>query len=587
MSPATAVVDGVIEDAAVSVPVRRPGVSRYVEPLEAVSRLDRLDVEAGGAPRVVVTGAPGVGTSALVAWWAARTAHRFPGGVRCLDVRERPGVSVAAVLAGWLREMGLDPEAVSGEEAALVAVWRAVTAERPVTLVLDHVVDRVLGVVEALLPGPGSAVLITSVDRLSDWRRARGFALTRLGPLAPEGAVAVMRAWLDPADPRAEPKRLGPVAWRLGSVPLALATAGALLAAHPGLTPEELAAVLPAPAVGPGPAIEATLAASVAALDEPMRRLFLAVGWHPGPTAGVAAVAAGLEWSAARVAAGCAALAERTLLLRAGPGRWRVHHAHRAHLDTTTAAAAAWTAEDRDGVREGIIAWYADRAAAAAVALDPHTRRHHPALRATEPGAVFTTPADAHAWALTARDTVVDVLDAAARHGHHDLTAALAEVMPAISPLAGRDPVALARADRHGHRAATALGQDVLAAVFLTRICRGLTDQGVVDAAIAGGRDAVTAAAPNGDAEVAADAEAALAAALHRAGRLDEALTHADRATAHAERAGAPRVVARRLRERGAIHHERGDHTAAETDRALATALLDGIGDDHEPHPAP
>lgn len=191
-------------------------------------------------PVVAISGAGGVGKSALAIHLAHRLAQQFPDGQLYVDLQGataglRP-LPPLDVLGRFLRALGArDTDATTVDEAS--AAFRAAAAGRRLLVVLDnaHGVEQV----RPLLPaGPRTAVLVTSRRVLSTLDSA---VHLHLDVLPPTEAIQLLSrlAGADriAADPAAAQ---GLVRW-CGHLPLALRIAGARLAARPNWPVRDLA----------------------------------------------------------------------------------------------------------------------------------------------------------------------------------------------------------------------------------------------------------------------------------------------------------------------------------------------------------
>ncbi len=221
-------------------------------------------VRSAAVPVTVLTGMPGAGKTALAVHAAHQARPDFPDGqlYACMDA-DGQARDPHAVLAEFLRALGVPPAEMPPGRPEREALYRSVLAGRRVLVVADGA--RAAAQVRPLVPGtPGSAVLVTSRARLAGLDGAR---LVDVGALAPEDSVRLLttlgsRAAGEEAGEPAEPA--GPaaaspghrppggdwaaaamaVAQACGHLPLALRIAGTRLADEPGLTPAALAASL-------------------------------------------------------------------------------------------------------------------------------------------------------------------------------------------------------------------------------------------------------------------------------------------------------------------------------------------------------
>ncbi|MCK2245248.1 MULTISPECIES: ATP-binding protein [unclassified Crossiella] len=206
-----------------------------------IARLDDVTGPVGrrGWPVVaMLSGEPGVGTTALALSWAVQRQDRFPGGVIHLEVRcppwREPGEHAQALIEYLLCELGA-PELASsacpsqGRAAQLAAAVgrRAATAGGPVLIVLDGAEDP--AAVHALLPrSPHCAVLILTRHRLS-LEAGQEVVELPVGPMPAEAALE----FLTRSCGRADPAVLRKLAARCHGNPLALHLLAGTLAASP------------------------------------------------------------------------------------------------------------------------------------------------------------------------------------------------------------------------------------------------------------------------------------------------------------------------------------------------------------------
>ncbi len=145
------------------------------------------DLDADATTVAVITGAAGVGKSALAVTWGHRVVDRFPDGVlfarlRGFDPTQSPlrrGRRAAEVPA----RAGRAPADLPTEQEEQAALYRSLLAARRVLVVLDDARDSEH--VRPLLPGgSGSLVLVTSRRRLDGLVARSGARLLPLDTLA-------------------------------------------------------------------------------------------------------------------------------------------------------------------------------------------------------------------------------------------------------------------------------------------------------------------------------------------------------------------------------------------------------------------
>ncbi|MFI8420692.1 BTAD domain-containing putative transcriptional regulator [Streptomyces sp. NPDC085479] len=196
-----------------------PGFTGRQDEVDALVRLlTRGEADGGRAPVAVLSGAPGIGKSALALHVAHLVADLHPGGSALVQLTHPDGTPRTA------------------EEAA--AELRAALPEEPgagpALLVLDDVVhpDQVRPLLTA---HAGAAALVTSRTGLAALVATHGGTVHRLGPLAPAESRALLTTALGQARIDAEPAAARRLADTCGHHPLALRIAAARLLTRPRL----------------------------------------------------------------------------------------------------------------------------------------------------------------------------------------------------------------------------------------------------------------------------------------------------------------------------------------------------------------
>ncbi|UMP06126.1 BTAD domain-containing putative transcriptional regulator [Amycolatopsis sp. EV170708-02-1] len=203
-----------------------------------IAKLSGLLGAGTGVPVALITGEPGAGKSTLAVTTAHRLRRSFPDGqlfvplAGASDPRE-----LSDVLGDLLRALGVTGPAIPDDVEARAAVYRGRLADRRVLVVLDDAANPEQ--VRALLPGtPGNAVLITSRRRLSG---LAGADRLPLAPLSGAEAVTLLARLAGPDRVGAERADAERIAKACGNLPLALRIAGSRLAMRPGLPLGKLA----------------------------------------------------------------------------------------------------------------------------------------------------------------------------------------------------------------------------------------------------------------------------------------------------------------------------------------------------------
>lgn len=132
----------------------------------------------------VISGAAGVGKTALALHWAHRVADRFPGGRLYLDLRgfDTDVMEPAEALRVMLEVLEVPPRAIPDGLEARAAAYRTVLAGRGTLVVLDNARDAAQ--VRPLLPGTAdSLVIVTSRNDLTGLIATTNATSVPLAPL--------------------------------------------------------------------------------------------------------------------------------------------------------------------------------------------------------------------------------------------------------------------------------------------------------------------------------------------------------------------------------------------------------------------
>ncbi|MFP3989063.1 BTAD domain-containing putative transcriptional regulator [Streptomyces sp. E11-3] len=204
--------------------------------------------------RLLITGMPGVGKTAL----ALRTAHAhadgFPGGQLYADLCRPDGSAKdpSSVLVELLQALGEPttprdlPDAGPDALGELIRRYRTRTANRRLLILLDNAVGELQ--LDALLPGSSrSTVLVTSRSRLTT---VHGSYTIELDPLGRRPALDLLASTVGSARLAAEPEAALDIVTHCGGLPLAIRAAGARLAARPRRPLTHLAVRLANPGYG-------------------------------------------------------------------------------------------------------------------------------------------------------------------------------------------------------------------------------------------------------------------------------------------------------------------------------------------------
>ncbi|WP_433333551.1 BTAD domain-containing putative transcriptional regulator [Spirillospora sp. CA-294931] len=203
--------------------------------VDEIAGLLAAGAEGRRAPAVVaISGAAGVGKTALAVQVAHTTRDAFPDGRLYADLGGVGGSpkTQGEVLREFLRALGVLEAAVPEGEAAQAALYRSRLADRRVLIVLDNARDGAQ--IVPLLPGaPGCAVLVTSRATPAG---VPGVKLFDLGVLEPYEAIALFTGIVGERRARAEPQAVVDAVELCGFLPLAVRILASRLAARPAAT---------------------------------------------------------------------------------------------------------------------------------------------------------------------------------------------------------------------------------------------------------------------------------------------------------------------------------------------------------------
>jgi transcriptional regulator with XRE-family HTH domain/tetratricopeptide (TPR) repeat protein len=385
-----------------------------------------LDEASRRAP-VVVSALGGTGKTALVLRWAHEQAGRFPDGQLYVDLRGfGPDANPARpsdVQHAFLCALDVDRESVPADDEERSALYRSVTADRRLLLVLDNAAgsDQLV----PLLPGGTScAVVVTS-------RRA----LT--GLVAAHGAEAVPLGVLSDADARlgenrvaAEPDAVTAVIEHCAGLPLALAIIAARACVRPdlplGSTADELrdqAARLDALDTGEARvSLRSVLSWSYQALSSGAVVLAGLLALAPGPDISAAAVE---SLSPVPPRRHLAELETASLVSRSADGRYRMHDLVRLH--SREQGLELVPEQTRGDAERRLADFYLHTALPLATSLAPHIPPID--LAPPAPGCRPLTGTDALSWFDAEHTCLLDAQRTAQRHGWHTRVWQLAWVL--------------------------------------------------------------------------------------------------------------------------------------------------------------
>lgn len=394
--------------------------------LDILSTLLDKSADPGAMVISAVQGTAGVGKSALAVYWAHRAADRFPDGQLYMDLRgfdpAADPVRPADAVGRFLDALGVPGSQVPSGTGAKLDLYRSLLASRRMLVVLDNARDAAQ--VRPLLPGGRAcAVVVTSRSQLTSLVAMEEALPVPLDVLTVPEARELLSRRLGEDRVAADPAAATELAELCARLPLALASAAADAALHPGMPLRALVTRL-RDAAGRLNALDAGLDASVRAvfwcsyqhLPEAARYMFRLLGVHPGPdiTAPAAASLAGAGPDHARATLG--RLTEANLLAEYAPGRFRFHDLLRVYAGER--ARAEDSLAQRRAAMGRALDHYLHTAYSAALALQPN--RDAMNLRPPQPGVTPEPIAvydQAMAWLEAERQVLLAVSEHAASNG--------------------------------------------------------------------------------------------------------------------------------------------------------------------------
>ena len=250
-----------------------------------------------------VTGAAGVGKTALAVHWAHRAAGQFPDGQLSVNLRGTgpsalPLTSLDAVRL-LLGAQGIPARQLPDPAEAQLGLYHSMLAGKRMLIILDNARDAAQ--IRPLLPGsPTCRVIVTSRNQLPGLTAIEAARPLTVPTLTDAEARQLLARRLGPAAIAAHPAAAAQLISSCAGLPLALCIVAARAELRPDLSLARLAADLASQPVldrftgmaDPAADIRASFSWSYQQLDDLAARTFRLAGLHPGASIEPAAIAA-------------------------------------------------------------------------------------------------------------------------------------------------------------------------------------------------------------------------------------------------------------------------------------------------------
>lgn len=384
---------------------------------------------AGRGTRIIgVDGMGGSGKTALAVHAAHLLAADYPDGQLFVDLRGfSPGEKAqepGAVLHSLLRTLGVPDERIPDDLERRTTLWRTVSAQRKLLLVLDNAAGAAQ--VRPLLPASENCLaVLTGRVRMLDLDGAEWLSL---GLLSADDSATLLTRMLGADRTAAEPRAVARLVGLCGGLPLALRVTTARLRNRPRWTVQYLVDRLADETrrlreLSAGErSVEATLRLSYQAMEEEQRAAFRLLGLHPGSAIDVHSAAALLGTDARDAEDVLEDLLDAHLLEQHEAGLYGFHD-----LVRTYAMSVREAEDDAQGAVERLVSYYTLATDQACEVLFPGRHRYGDQ---PEPGAAELPRLDdderALRWFDREHEALLAVVAQAGTHGMHRTAAFLA-----------------------------------------------------------------------------------------------------------------------------------------------------------------
>ena len=581
-----------------SVPRFFTGRASELAYLDALLDTPSADAAREGPIVVVLTGSGGVGKTALALRWLHQHISRFADGQLFADLSAFGAGGPATpgdVLGGFLRGLGVSGAEIPQDVEERAALFRSVTAERSMALLLDDAGSSEQ--VRPLLPtSSASVVIVTSRWRLGGVALS-GARLVSVEPLDNDSAMILLNRVVGEERIAVESDAAEDVARSCGGVPLALRVVAARLATRPRLrlagVAEELAdrtqrlrVLVVDDDSRSTVSVAASFDMSVRALPAEAARAYRLLALHPGRefSGGVAAAATSIPRPHAERLLDV--LVRANLLVDVSDDRYRFHDLLRMHALQLADAHEPDQAR-QDAVR-AMVSWYLHLAVAADVVATP--LRPHLGVRYRQ---WETTPEHDRAPEHRFRDAAhaLDVLEnelptlmaaqeVAEQRRWDELAWQLGEALWGVFLYRGRFPEWIATCERSA-RAAARCGDLVAESRALVQVAAAYVRLNQPTTAERWGHQALERARSADDWRSEATAMESLGSAAHAQGRMREAIELYRRSLDLNEQHGLVRGVVLLSCYLGYALRDSGDDSGAIRSFVRSADLAATIADNH------
>ncbi|MET0236895.1 MAG: tetratricopeptide repeat protein [Kibdelosporangium sp.] len=400
--------------------------------------LESASERSGGRmpPVVLLKGQGGVGKTALALRWLDQARERFPNGQLYAELSRPTGEPVAPdeILGQFLRALGVSPERVPVSLAERTALFRSVTADRRLAVLLDDAVSAAQ--VKVLVPASATSLVVVTSRRPLIGLLAAGATTIKVGPLDHAGALELLERLVGAERVATERGPAEQLVRLCGGLPLALCVAAALTVSRPTrslawmageLTDEERR--LEVLSVEEDLSVRSTFDLSYRDLPPQAAAAYQALGLHRGAVFRLELVAAATNTPVREASRAIDHLLDASLIDELDDGYFRLHDLVQAHAN---ALAETEGRLPLPVVRRRMVEWYLIAARTAGHAVLPARR-----ILPYQPTAEFAAtgldqPEFALRWMERQRADLLAAVRAAEEHGWPDLAYLLVH---ALQPL--------------------------------------------------------------------------------------------------------------------------------------------------------